>query len=733
MRLDSPASTELAEVRRQLLQADRPLGTLAGESFTFSAHVAGRNLWILATGPGQPFALRAVYVSNGDLTVHHVDAEPEALHIEAISDAGAFRVNLNVENAGKATRLHCATRLIPSHDLRLSYQPRDVVVLEGQGTSPQTSGRLYTHQHGYQTGSFFAVCAGNPGSAIYYFQNFSALHQYFQDTHTNPKDAVGGSWPEVGFRLPTSEDNPLLASNDYTISDCHIVLHAQAPISEGEAALCYLDSLAEVAKAVEPPPRSYHNWPQRAKSTVYDLSHSPECTYEVSGSRYLAPYVASKNKPPESMVQLTALVALAEFETWSGETFDLTRTLLDGVRDFVDHESGTIVRWLPGAAFRDREDEHQTHEAMDSWYLYHVLFNLSRLAEAGHAASRRIFEQSLPFAVRVAKRFAYRWPIFFNIRTLDVIQAEGEKGSGGENDVSGLYALVMLRAHQIFGGKEYLEEARHAAAAMEGFGFGLVYQTNTTGFAAEAALRLWKLTGERRYFDLMLVALANIYDNMSLWEPSYGNARYYSTYFGLYPLRGAPYIAAYEEIEALAKFHEFLRLGGDDIPASVILLMSEFAKWLVSRGWHYYPDQLPQEMLSAKPRNGAIRRELSVPLEDLQDGLVPSGQVGQEIYGSGLALVCATRHFKKLARKPFMLFCEYPLEDLGKNRFRVIGDPAMRCIVRLVPDGPNSLVSETEIAIARKTRSHASRSVEGHVMLEVRGDDIVTIRPRRKR
>src|SRR5579875_1226344 len=147
------------------------------------------------------------------------------------------------------------------------------------------------------------------------------------------------------------------------------------------------------------------------------------------------------------MVQLSVLVALLEYAQWSGKRIALARDLLDALPSFVDEKIGSIVRWLPHERFEKREDEHQTHEAMDSWYLYHVLFNLTRLATAGNRQARKLLAASLPYAVRVAQRFGYRWPIFFNLYTLDIIQAEASKGRGGENDVAGLYALVMLHAY----------------------------------------------------------------------------------------------------------------------------------------------------------------------------------------------------------------------------------------------------------------------------------------------
>ena len=708
------------------------LSAWESSEYTFRALALDGHLWILIETPGtSPLAVRLIYGSYGEIAINHVENENETRRIEASSEAGAFRVTINTATREGLTRLHCTTSFIPMHDLRMSANSRDLFIVEPLGEGAKTGGRLYSSQHGYQTGSLFGACSGGTGSSFYYFQNFSSLGKYFEHTKTTPRGTVGGAWPEIGFLLPVSEDHPLLASNEYVLSDAYIVLRADEPTTEGEVARFYLDSLAEVASVLPAPSRTYRDWIGGAWKTAYDLSHAPECTKVVGGRRYLAPYVATKNKPPESMVQLTVLAALAEFETWTGATFSLTEDLLRGLDAFVDDDIGSIVRWLPGERFEEREDEHQSHRAMDSWYLYHVLFNIARLAAAGHSDARRILTNSLPYAIRVAKRFAYRWPIFFDLKTLDVIQAEAQEGSGGENDVSGLYALLMLHAYEIFGDTAHLDEAKRAADAMQGFGFALTYQTNTTGFAAEAALRLWKLTDDPRYFDLSMVALANVFDNMSLWHANYGNARWYSTYFGLYPLRGAPYIAAYEETEALAKFHELLRLGGDDLPPSVTLLVCEFAKWLLSRGWYYYPGELPSQMLSDAPRNGAIRRELFIPLEDLQDGLEPSGQVGQEIYGAGLALVCATRHFRRIGGRPYVLFCEYPLEELAKRSFRVIGDPRMHCSARLIPVGANATIADDELRIRGKKRSRTLRSVEGHLTLDVRGGDILEVGPKR--
>jgi len=243
--------------------------------------------------------------------------------------------------------------------------------------------------------------------------------------------------------------------------------------------------------------------------------------------------VADETKPPESMVQFTVAVNAGEYDRWRNETSALSQGLRENVAEFFNEELGSIVRWLPGEPFSDQQSEdNMSHEAMDSWYLHHALFNVFRIAHEGDAAAKDAFRKSLAYLIRVAHRFDYRWPIFFDLKTLDVIRAEATPGAGGETDVAGLYALVMIHAHEMFGDPTYLEEAEAAAAHLRGFGFHLAYQLNTTGFAAEAALRLWKTTKNAQYLALSETCMANLFDNMWLWRCDYGNARHYRTFGG---------------------------------------------------------------------------------------------------------------------------------------------------------------------------------------------------------
>jgi len=89
------------------------------------------------------------------------------------------------------------------------------------------------------------------------------------------------------------------------------------------------------------------------------------------------------------------------------------------------------------------------------------------------------------------------------------------------------------------------------------------------------------------------------------------------------------------------------------------MLLSEYCKYALDRGWFYYPDVLPPEVLATEIRNGHIDRKLSFPLEDLYVGGDPAGQVGQEIYGAGAAFVFASRAFHRVEGAPFQFFCDH--------------------------------------------------------------------------
>lgn len=707
-------------VAQELASAASPLRLGEAGGFRFEARFTNTDLWIVASANDREIAaVRTAHSLQGLTLAFSGDGT-----FELTSREGAIRVK--VAFVGEDCRVaRCTTSLLPSHDLVVPAWPRDLCIFG------DTDGTVHTQQRGLRSGIIFgsAGAAETPFS-FFYFQNFSALSDFFAVTKQTPADCVGGRWPELGYSPPGNGDAVLPKAREFVVSDAFLLLSTGAPATDAEVAAQYLDSLAEIYLSLPRPEPAYHEWPDRAAKTLRDLSFSPDCAYMRRGQRYLMPYVGDATKPPESMVQYTMLVNVLEYDSWRNAESILKRDLCAVVPSFFDEEVGSVVRWLPGEDFGEQSEEMMSHEAMDSWYFYHSLFNLSRLAREGHAKAAKLFRRSLDFAMRVARRFDYRWPVFFNLRTLDVMRGESEPGQGGENDVAGLYALVMLQACELFGDRDYLAEAERASESLLGLGFSIGYQMNTTGFAAEAMQRLWKKTRNRRYLELSEICLANMFDNMWLWDCRYDRARNYPTFFGLMPLHGAPYLAAYEELEAQAKFHVYLELGGDDVRPSIKLLMAEYQKYSLDRAWYYFPDTLPKNALAEKPRNGRIERTLSIPLEDLQEGHKPSGEVGQEVYGAGAPFVYTTRHYTWLSALRCYVFCSYPLYEFRAHSARIGGDVRGSCQLRIIPVDPDTPFPDVRLTVRageQAIEQRGKKTPEGHLLFSLRGGQTFTI------
>ena len=696
----------------------------------------GRDIWVIATHDGKEIAaLRVGFARDEASPEPRVRRDDAGIHtIEFASSLGAMRAKISFPT-NEAAVVRSALSVISPREVAMPAVARDVFALDAE------FGTVHTNQRSLRTGIVFCSAAEPGSTSLFYLQNFSSLSDYFAAVKKPPADTVGGRWPEIGYAMPSGEDCVLPAAREIVISDVFLTVLKGAPTDDAEIAGMYLDAFAQTYLALPKPTPEYHDWLARADQSLKHLTNSPECSGIYSGKRYLLPYVGDRTKPPESMVQFTVSVNMAEYDRWRNASSPVTEALRNLAPTFFDASVGSIVRWLPGVDFdADQAEDTMSHEAMDSWYIHHALFNVGRMArESGDASARTYFERSLEYIIRVARRFAYRWPIFFHTKTLDVIRAEAGPGRGGETDVGGLYALVMLHAYEMFGGDDYLEEAKHGLQSLEGLGFRLGYQLNTTGFAAEAAMRMFIITGDRKYLGLSEICMANIFDNMWLWTCDYERGKHYRSFFGMFPLHDAPYLAAYEELEAQGKSHDYLPLAGEHLRPSLRLLLAEYQKFALDRAWFYYPDALPKGVVAENHRNGTVERALSIPLEDMQDGLAESGQVGQEVYGAGLPFVYASRHYINADAADCRVFCDYPMYDAGVRKsedgrqiveWRADGDPRLTCELRVIPKTATAARAQVTVDIvdgADTSRIDGRLSSEGHAVFEVHGGQSLRI------
>ena len=712
-----------------------PRWTFSLNDFSFELVEGTQSLWLVIRFPaGGEIAFRAAYCPDGRLEIDEIRQTETGIEIEVSSTVGGFRVQLELPNPERQL-LHCKTTINPVSPLLIPFWPRDVIPLGKEEDLTNSEGVIYAKQVGPRSGLVYFSLARPKGGAALYFQNLTSLNDYCKQTETSLSDTVGGEWPELGFALPATTEKPIAADRETVLSDAYLIFSQEIPKDDLVMSRQFLDMLAQVYMALPRNETEYIHWPEVAKKSLRDLSNSEKCWSEVRGKRYLNAYVSDHETPPESMVQLTVLLPLIEYAEWSEEEVPIIEDMISTLPRFYDKDAGVLGRWLPSVADRlDGAEPQKEPRVMDSWYLYHSLLNLSRLALNGDKIAQKLFLDSMDYAIKVAHKFEYHWPVFYDLDTLEIVKAETKDGAGGETDVPGIYSHVMMQAWDLTREERYLEEAKKAARSLKGLGFNMFYQANEVLFASGAMLRLWKATGDELFLDLSYLCLANIFNNMWLWECDYGYAEHYKTFFALFPLKEAPYTAVYEELEGFAGFHEYLDNYGVELPESLKILIPEFLRNMLYKASFYYPPNLPTEVLTSEPKTGEVDPKLWIPVEDIYDGWELAGQVGQEVYGAGLPFAVITRHYWRIPNENFMIYCEYPIQDFSTVEketamFRVLGAGRLSCRLRIMPKNRAELPTfevttergeETELLQGRKTP-------EGHMEYEVFGDQTVIV------
>ncbi|MBY8963459.1 hypothetical protein KJK34_11905 [Flavobacterium sp. D11R37] len=686
-----PISASTAAAQRDL-ETCNPLFEKELRGYTFMLCATQNGLLVKVLWPkGSGMAFRPVYTPAGPMELLSISEDDEKNSIVNVKDAtGTYTSKISIIE-DDYLYLKYETVYTPAFDVHIPHSPRDIMPVTKSGSLQNTSGEIHVHQVGTCSGLLFMSMQKPATGSVFYFQNLTSLNDYCNATETSAAELVGGQWPETGFRLPHSTDKPLPGGEKFKISDASIILSENIPGDDFEITQQFIDYLAAIYLKLPRPQTKYYPWPEIVHKGLEGLINHKGCWKFVGGRSYLNAYVSDYDNPPEIMVQLAVLMPLIDYDLWSGEDHSyLINTLKDGLPAFYDEQLNTIVRWHPKWQDKlDGAEEQKKPELMDSWYLHHPLMNLSRLALNGDEQAKKLVLESVGYAIKVAKHFNYEWPVFYKMSTLEVIKAETKEGEGGEKDVPGAYAHLMIQIWQLTGDRYYLNEAVRAAKKLKGLGFSIFYQANNTAFSAGAMLRLYKETKDETFLNLSYACIAAILKNVQLWDCGYGYAAHYPTFFSVYPLNDAPYTAAYEEQEVFAGLHNYLKEAeGIDIMPSVRLLVAEMIKFLINRMPFYYPPMLPQEVLSGEVKTGEIDPNLWIALEDLQDGWNKSGQVGQEVYGAGIAFGVLPRQYHKIKNENFMVYTDYPVRKITSYKksatITLNGDPRLECCLILI-------------------------------------------------
>jgi hypothetical protein len=703
--------------------------------FSFGVYATNDSFWLLAQwAGGGKVAFRMAYSPEGELEVIGTKEKDGEIVFRLRGVIGLFTVRLSFPDP-ENNLLRYQTTLKPDTDLLIPFWPRDIIIPGKEGKPEQTAGKIHASQVGTRSGMiYFSVTRPKAGS-VFYMQDLTSLNAYCEQVQASAGNTVGGQWPELGLLLPPAKDKPLKAGVEIIVSDAIVQLRKTVPEDEAAMSRQYLDMLAAAYLQLAKPVTNCKNWARIVDNGLKDLKDNTGCWSQFHSHEYFNAYVCDYKTPPEIMVQLAILVPLMEYEQWNRDDHYFIKLIQKGLPTFYNEKIGTIMRWLPAAEDAlEEEEEQKKPKIMDAWYLHHPLLNLSRMALWGNQVAKDLFLNSLAFTIRVAHHFNYEWPVFYNMETLEVTKAETQPGKGGEKDVAGIYTHVMLQAFELTKDKKYLKEAEKAAKTLQGKGFDVFYQANNTTFSAGALLRLYKITGNKLYLDLSYLCLAGVFKNVSLWDCNYGYGKHFPSFFSIFPLSDAPYTAAYEEQEVFSAMHDYLaHAEGIDILPSIRLLMAEFIRYMVDRAPYYYPPMLPKKMLSEKVKTGEVDDKLWIPLEDLHDGWEKSGEVGQEVYGAGIAFAVVPRHFLKVPGEEFIIGVDYPAKDFSCRKgapakFKIIGDERFTCRMVIVGKDKRKLPAFQVTVKGSKEEVKQHLAKDGHLEYELPGNAAVTIR-----
>ncbi|PBJ15895.1 hypothetical protein [Flavobacterium sp. ACN6] len=659
--------------------------------YTYQFYNTGDSLWIVAILPNSgKIAFRTAFAMNSCFEINNIFDDEDTIVIVLNSRLGSYEIRVDFPDS-LTPILHYTTSFTANIPLMIPFWPRDIIPLTKNGSVENTAGKIHMEQFGSRSGLLFVSVTKPQTGSLFYFQNLTSLSAYCEATQTESKNTVGGSWPEIGFQLPVTDKEPLPSGRPFILSDAYVVLDTE--IVEKTSLVCehFLNNLVKIYRVLQQPAIEYHNWPDIAQQVITDLTYNKGAWTQKNGNAYLNAYLCDYDTPAESMVQLAVLTPFKEFEKWSGEKQPLCDALTNGLPAFYDSKINCINRWLPALADTlDHSEEHKKEMVMDSWYLHHPLMNLARLSLQGDKIAEKLLLDSIDYVIKTAHHFKYSWPVFYDMQTLEIIKKETAPGAGGERDVPGAYAHLMLLVFKLTKEKRYLSEAEKAAKKLADLGINILYQANNTAFAAGALLELYKITHKKLYLDLSNTCLTGLFKNVQLYDCRYGFGQNYTNFFSIFPLNDAPYTAAYEELEVYAALSEYLNQAKDvEILPAVKTLLPEFIKYAVNRIAYYYPPKLPKEMLSKEVKTGELQADLWIPLEDLYNGWEHSGQVGQEVYGAGMAFGVVSRQYIKI-NDDFMLFIDYPHHYTKRGKtinIHLNGDKTMYCNLKILKLG----------------------------------------------
>jgi hypothetical protein len=474
-------------------------------------------------------------------------------------------------------------------------------------------------------------------STILYFSNYTALGPYFDRTQsgvTQPNfpylragtkgSLVGVSGSSFGYVPPPGSLASLPRKRATVVVSGHLYLEPTIPSTESDIAAAYLRALDTVDSAAGRPSVPAVDWRTLAARSAADIAE-PSNWVTVKGHRYLRSYVSDTRSAPELLTQAGVLAGVRAYEARYHTSVRFDATLESDLSTYFDPAYGTVMNSLP----------HDPSARGESWYFVDNLISLLQLAKSGDSKAKALLLQSVDAVIKLAHVNRYEFPQNFAYSDFN------GSGSQVEHDVAGGYAWLMLGLYDLTRDARYLDESETSIAHVAGTGFDLSYETHMSAYTAAAAQRLYVMTGNATYHRYAVLALANLFHAVRLWDCTYGACKKgsgYHTYMGLNPLPWSDYVAMLEQYEAWLGLESYLRYAKNE-PAYLTHLVEAFIRYSPRALQYSLPPLLPPGAASrvAGEYSFVSRNDLHwyIPLEDLREGEVASGAIGQELYGAG--------------------------------------------------------------------------------------------------
>jgi len=499
-------------------------------------------------------------------------------------------------------------------------------------------------------------------ATLLFYEDFTSLNPFFKNTGTKILNSVRqppgclrtpmvrdtNQPSNFGFDVPTVK-KPIQKGRRMLLANSFFMLTPGAPQIQETVRYCgrFIDDYAAIYPLIEKPEPKFIDWPSITEQGFKDLTACAEMK--------LGPGVQTE--------KILDLQSGAE-------------TIIAACHRYTEHFDSQRGKELVagGDAMWPRTRGYIKLPYGDAWAMLFVMIMAGEYGhEFGSESAMSIFMDASDNLIKAGQALQYRYPMRINA---DLTKAAGSRY---EYDCVGAYVYLMLLYHRITGEEKYLDEARASADVLLTMGFEYPFEFTTTAFGPLGMLRLYNLTGDKRYLEGCAIPMAAILRHSWLFNPDYGDYRGRTIFLLTEGMPGV-YSNGWEEATLIHYLQLFMLEGRDVLPPEIMETTSELLRWKGVSGADGLIPLLPDPSIVAtgKPLQWSlpINKDWHIPVEgygylewDVSGYYEKPGTVSQGPYCFGLLPELAIMLFHPLNEK-VTLYVEAPitLEKHGEEK-----------------------------------------------------------------